>query len=192
MSLRLILILLSLLGFLFSQTGEQEEYVEDEYEYEVVHNYSANLYLGYPVLKASSFQYYNSNMVYGLSIGTPFGFAIGSFFTNVIGEIFLYDFSTPSEDFKGAGFQVGISPGFFIGDISLSGTAAGGIFHAGTGFIAGGSVDIPVGMYLSDNFDMEAMENFEVRITSRQNIVQKSEGGVTGWIGAGISLGYEF
>ncbi len=180
MSFRLILILLALLGFLFSQTGEQDEFDEDDYEYEVVPNYSTNLYIGYPLLKASSFEYYNSNVVLGLSIGTPFGFAIGSFFTNIIGELFLYDFSTESEDFKGVGVQAGISPGFFIGDISLSGTVSGGIFHAGTGFIAGGSIDIPVG------------EAFEVRLTTRNNIVQKEEGGATGWIGAGISLGYEF
>ena len=178
MSLRLILILLALLGSLFSQTGEQDEFDEDEYE--VIPNYSVNLYIGYPLLKAKSFEYYDSNVVFGLSLGTPFGFAIGSFFTNVIGEIFLYDFSTESQDFKGVGIQAGISPGFFIGDISLSGTASGGIFHAGTGFIAGGSIDIPVG------------DAFEVRVTARNNIVQKSEGGITGWIGAGVSLGYEF
>ena len=69
---------------------------------------------------------------------------------------------------------------FFIGDVSLSATMSGGIFHAGTGFIAGGSIDIPVG------------ESFEVRLTARNNIVQKDGGGFTGWIGAGLSLGYEF
>ena len=180
MSLRLILILLALVGSLFSQGGEQDEFDEDEYEYEVIPNYSANLYIGYPLIKASSFEYYNSNVVFGLSIGTPFGFAIGSFFTNVIGELFLYDFSTSTYDFKGVGVQAGISPGFFIGDVSLSATMSGGIFHAGTGFIAGGSVDIPVG------------ESFEVRLTARNNIVQKDGGGFTGWIGAGLSLGYEF
>ena len=114
------------------------------------------------------------------SVSAPFGFAIGSFFTNVIGELFLYDFSTSTYDFKGVGVQAGISPGFFIGDVSLSATMSGGIFHAGTGFIAGGSIDIPVG------------ESFEVRLTARNNIVQKDGGGFTGWIGAGLSLGYEF
>ena len=180
MSLRLILILLALVGSLFSQSGEQDEFDEDEYEYEVIPNYSANLYIGYPLIKASSFEYYNSNVVFGLSIGTPFGFAIGSFFTNVIGELFLYDFSTSTYDFKGVGVQAGISPGFFIGDVSLSATMSGGIFHAGTGFIAGGSIDIPVG------------ESFEVRLTARNNIVQKYGGGFTGRIGAGLTLGYEF
>ena len=92
----------------------------------------------------------------------------------------IADFSTSNYDFKGVGVQAGISPGFFIGDVSLSATMSGGIFHAGTGFIAGGSLDIPVG------------ESFEVRLTTRNNIVQKDGGGFTGWIGAGLSLGYEF
>ena len=41
--------------------------------------------------------------------------------------------------------------------------------------------------------NMEAMiEALEFRITGRSNVVQKTEGGTTGWIGGGISLGYEF
>ena len=43
----------------------------------------------------------------------------------------------------------------------------------------------------------EQIEAFEIRFTSRANIVQKAKsatdaGGATGWVGAGISLGYEF
>ncbi|MBT6797103.1 MAG: hypothetical protein HN716_03305, partial [Candidatus Marinimicrobia bacterium] len=47
-----------------------------------------------------------------------------------------------------------------------------------------------------DNAFVEAIEDhiesLEMRITSRSNIVKKSDGGTTGWIGGGISLGYEF
>ena len=31
-----------------------------------------------------------------------------------------------------------------------------------------------------------------MRLTARSNVVQKEEGGTTGWLGAGISFGYEF
>ena len=55
-----------------------------------------------------------------------------------------------------------------------------------SGFIAGGSLDIPMGALLDD-------EDFpiEVRITGRTNIISKDEG-VTGWIDGGVSIGYEF
>ena len=42
-----------------------------------------------------------------------------------------------------------------------------------------------------DNLE-EQIEALELRITSRANIVKKTDGGTTGWIGGGISLGYEF
>ena len=31
-----------------------------------------------------------------------------------------------------------------------------------------------------------------MRVTARANIVQKTAGGTTGWLGTGISFGYEF
>jgi hypothetical protein len=31
-----------------------------------------------------------------------------------------------------------------------------------------------------------------MRLTARANMVQKEEGGSTGWLGAGVSFGYEF
>ena len=54
--------------------------------------------------------------------------------------------------FGGLAFQIGLSPGIFIGDISISLTAATGVFHEGTGFIAGGSIDIPVGNLIMDKY----------------------------------------
>ena len=42
-----------------------------------------------------------------------------------------------------------------------------------------------------ENYE-EMIESFEIRLTSRANIVQKEEGGSTYWLDAGISLGYEF
>ena len=38
----------------------------------------------------------------------------------------------------------------------------------------------------------EVIESFEIRLTSRANIVQKKEGGSTYWMDAGVSFGYEF
>ena len=61
-----------------------------------------------------------------------------------------------------------------------------------SGFIAGGGLDIPLGNILANYIDIEADEfPIELRITSRSNLISKNEG-VTGWIDAGVSLGYEF
>ena len=198
----------------FTAPGEEKlntQTAREEYdvEYVLVPNYSLNLYTGYPLIKASSFEIYNdANPVFGLSIGTPYGFFMSNFFVNMIVEVAKYNFNESEglkRPFGGWAFQVGASPGFFIGDMSISLTAATGIFHEGTGFIAGGSIDIPLGNIIIENWGdisiveslEEQIEAFEIRFTSRANMVQKEksatdEGGFTGWIGAGISLGYEF
>ena len=177
-------------------------------EYVLVPNWSCNLYTGYPLIKAETFKQYNdSSPVFGLSIGTPYGLFMSNFFVNMIVEVAKYNFnnSLGQDKFGGWAFQIGASPGFFIGDMSISLTAATGIFHEGTGFIAGGSIDIPLGNIIIENWGdisivesfEEQIEAFEIRFTSRANIVQKEKsatdaGGATGWIDAGISLGYEF
>ncbi|RPH06850.1 MAG: hypothetical protein CBC06_000780 [bacterium TMED46] len=182
-----------------------DDFEEYDVEYEIVPNWSANLYTGYPILKASSFDYYDDiNPVYGLSIGSPWGLFMDDFFMNVISEIAYYDFNVTNnpdyEDFGGLAFQIGLSPGFFIGESSVSLTACTGIYHAGTGFIGGGSFDIPLGSLIMDNFgdadfvsdNEDFFEALEMRLTARANLVQKTEGGSTGWLGAGLSFGYEF
>ena len=184
-------------------------------EYVLVPNYSFNLYTGYPLIKASSFEIYNdSSPVFGVSIGTPYGFFMSNFFVNMIVEIAKYNFNESTgqkRPFGGWAFQIGASPGFFIGDMSISLTAATGIFHEGTGFITGASIDLPIGNLIVKNYGdisiveslEEQIEAFEIRFTTRANIVQKEKrvndegeildaGGATGWVGAGISLGYEF
>ena len=180
----------------------QEEY---DVEYVLIPNWSLNLYTGYPIITAASFDYYNDiNPVFGLSIGSPYGIFMGDFFMNAIAEIAYYSFKLINrpdyEPFDGFAWQIGISPGFFIGETSISLTACTGIYHAGTGFIAGGSIDLPLGGIILDKYgDVEIVENMkevikalEFRITGRSNVVQKTKGGTTGWIGGGISLGYEF
>ena len=180
----------------------REEY---DVEYVIIPNWSLNIYTGYPIIKASSFDYYNDiNPVFGLSIGSPYGIFMGDFFMNAIAEIAYYDFNLINrpdyEPFGGVAWQIGVSPGFFIGETSISLTACTGVYHAGTGFIGGGSIDVPLGYLIMDRFgDVEFVENMEeviealeFRITGRSNVVQKTKGGTTGWIGVGISLGYEF
>ena len=204
----------------FMAPGEEKlntQTAREEYdvEYVLVPNYSLNIYTGYPLIKASSFEIYNdANPVFGLSIGTPYGFFMSNFFVNIIVEVAKYNFNESEgqkRQFGGWAFQIGASPGFFIDDMSISLTAATGLFHEGTGFIAGGSIDFPIGNIIIDKYGdisiveslEEYIEAFEIRFTSRANIVQKEKkvndqgeiidaGGATGWIGAGISLGYEF
>jgi hypothetical protein len=177
-------------------------------EYVLVPNWSFNLYTGYPLIKASSFEIYNdSSPVFGLSVGSPYGFFMSNFFVNMIFEIAKYNFNDSSglRKFGGWAFQVGASPGFFIGDMSISLTAATGIFHEGTGFITGASIDLPIGNLIVEKYGdisfvesfEEQIQAFEIRFTSRANIVQKEKseydaGGATGWIDVGIALGYEF
>ena len=202
----------------FTTPGENKSSNQKEVfypvEYVLVPHWSCNLYTGYPLIKASSFEIYNdSSPVFGLSIGTPYGFFMSNFFVNMIVEVAKYNFNDTSglRKFGGWAFQVGASPGFFIGDMSISLTAATGIFHEGTGFITGASIDLPIGNLIVKNYGdisivesfEEQIEVFEIRFTSRANIVQKEKkvddegniidaGGATGWVGAGISLGYEF
>ena len=176
-----------------------------EVEYVIIPNWSFNLYTGYPFIKASSFDYYDDlNPVIGLSIGSPYGFFLGDFFMNAIAEIAYYNFNVINnpdyERFGGMAYQIGLSPGFFIGETSISLTLCTGVYHAGSGFIGGGSVDVPLGDMIMDHYgDIEFIDNLEeqiealeLRITSRANIVKKTDGGTTGWIGGGISSGYEF
>ena len=182
-----------------------DDFEEYDVEYVIVPNWSANIYTGYPIVKASSFDYYDDiNPVFGLSIGSPWGLFIGDFFMNIISEIAYYDFNVTNnpeyEDFGGLAFQIGLSPGFFLGQTSISLTACTGIYHAGTGFIGGGSIDLPVGNLILENFEdldfisdnEDFFEALEMRVTARSNVVQKEDGGTTGWLGAGVSFGYEF
>ena len=55
---------------------------------------------------------------------------MSNFFVNMIVEIAKYNFNDTSglRKFGGWAFQVGASPGFFIGDMSISLTAATGDF----------------------------------------------------------------
>ena len=180
----------------------REEY---DVEYVIIPNWSLNFYTGYPIIKGSSFDYYDDiNPIFGLSIGSPWGLFVGDFFMNAIAEIAYYDFNVINnpdyERFGGMVWQIGLSPGFFIGESSISLTACTGIYHAGPGFIGGGSIDLPLGRIIVDKFgDVEIVEDLEeviealeFRVTGRANTVKKNDGGTTYWLGVGISLGYEF
>ncbi len=186
------------IGLLPAEDGLRESYnqeameysEEDEEEEELELNYSANLYLGYPVYVTETFSYYDkSNPVVGLSIGTPFGFQAGPFYATVNIEILRYIFegteaskqaSYVGRKFGGMAYQVGVNTGLFFNEFSFSITAASGVYHEGTGFIGGVNLDLPLG-------DMP----IEIRLATRANMIQKSDG-ITGWVGGGISLGYEF
>ena len=179
--------------------GKDEEY---DVEYVIVPNWSLNLYTGYPIVRASSFDEFDeSNMLFGLSVGTPLGIYAEQFFMNVIAEFVYYNFQQKSDlegqNFGGPAFQIGVSPGLFIGEASISLTACTGLYQNDKsemtgGFIAGGSLDIPLGNILEDYIDIDADDfPIELRITSRSNLINKNEG-ITGWLDAGVSIGYEF
>ena len=179
-----------------SQNSNYLDYEDYDVEYVLIPNWSLNFYAGYPILRSQSLadKYYDDiNPVIGLSIGSPYGFFFENFYINGIIELAYYNFSKEGSEanvqFDGFAYQVGVSPGFFIGETSISLSACTGIYHAGTGFIGGGGLDIPLETIFEDT---EFLESTELRITSRANIVQKEEGGSTYWLDFGVSRGYEF
>ena len=185
-----------------SQDSNEEMYEDYDVEYVIIPNWSLNLYSGYPIVKASSFEEFDeSNLIFGLSVGSPFGIFAGDFFMNLIGEFAYYNFQQKNDlegqNFGGPAFQIGLSPGLFIGQASISLTACTGFYQNDkgkmtSGFIAGGSLDIPLGNILGEYLDMDNEDvPIEVRITSRSNLISKDKG-ITGWLDAGISIGYEF
>ena len=106
--------------------------------------------------------------------------------------------------FGGPAFQIGVSPGLFIGQMSISLTACTGVYKDDlgdftAGFIGGGSIDLPLGNLIFDKYGdvkivedlKEVIEAIEIRLTGRTNLIQKNVG-ATGWLDGGISLGYEF
>ena len=184
----------------------REEY---DVEYVIIPNWSLNLYTGYPIYRPSSFEEFDhSNIIYGLSIGSPWGIFWGDFFMNAIGEIAYYNFQQKNNmdgpSFGGPAFQIGVSPGLFIGQMSISLTACTGVYKDDlgdftAGFIGGGSIDLPLGNLIFDKYGdvkivedlKEVIEAIEIRLTGRTNLIQKDIG-ATGWLDGGISLGYEF
>lgn len=180
-----------------------------EMEYVLVPNWSVNIYTGHPIYGASSFEEFNDwAFLNGFSVGSPYGIFAGDFFMNVIFEFAHYNFKQKNNpegtSFGGSALQLGISPGFFIGSASVSLSVCTGAYQTEgqewkTGFIAGGSVDIPFGPFLLDRYGdteiieslEEYLESVELRLTTRSNLIQKPEG-ATGWFDAGISIGYEF
>jgi len=150
-------------------------------EYVIVPNWSLNLYTGYPLpapFRGSSFEEFDKgNMLYGLSLGSPYGFFAGNFYMNVIAEFAYYNFEQTKggPSFGGPAYQIGVSPGFFIGNTSFNATACTGFYTSDDydsvgvsdvtgdiiystksgfnfGFILGGSVDIPLGEIILERY----------------------------------------
>ena len=146
----------------------------EDVEYVLVPNWSLNLYTGYPLpapFRGASFEEFDKgNMLYGLSLGSPYGFFAGDFYMNIIAEFAYYNFEQTKggPSFGGPAYQIGVSPGFFIGNTSFSATACTGFYRSDdydstgvddatgeitystkpgitAGTILGGSIDIPLG-----------------------------------------------
>ena len=190
--MRRYLIITLFLSLALSQSEQSEDdeaaviTIDFDSQEELYLNFSLNAYRGVPVYTAKTFDEYDQiNPVYGLSIGTPFGFQAGFTYTTLDFEIMKYKFerkvTTVGNDdfFGGIAYQVGINSGFFINTASLSVTAATGIYHKGNGFVGGVNIDLPY------------WGPFEVRGAVRFNTVQRPDKDYTGWIDIGISLGYE-
>ena len=108
------------------QDNNYEDYEDYEVEYVLVPNWSVNMYTGYPLIRSESLSdtYYNKvNPVIGLSIGSPYGLFFGDFFMNGIFELAHYKFTKQDQEanvqFDGFAYQIGVSPGLFIGETTL-------------------------------------------------------------------------
>ena len=144
-------------------------------EYVLIPNWSLNLYTGYPLpapLRGESFtsEFDEGNFIYGLSIGSPYGFFAGDFYMNVIAEFAYYNWQQSNNlkgpTFGGPAYQIGVSPGFFIGNTSFSATACTGLYSSNdfdstkadyvsgftAGTILGGSIDIPLGEIILEKY----------------------------------------
>ncbi len=147
------------------------EYVE----YVLVPNWSLNFYTGHPLpapLRGESFtsEFDEGNFIYGLSVGSPYGFFAGNFYMNFIAEFAYYNWQQSNNlsgpSFGGPAYQIGISPGFFIGTTSFSATACTGFYSSNVfdstradyvsdltaGAILGGSIDIPLGEIILERY----------------------------------------
>ena len=174
--------------FLFYQNGEftdaqksnniQKSNTTVNYEnveYVLVPNWSLNLYTGHPLpapLRGESFtsEFDEGNFIYGLSIGSPYGFFAGDFYMNVIAEFAYYNWQQSNNlggpSFGGPAYQIGVSPGFFIGNTSFNATACTGLYSSNdfdstsadyvsgftAGTILGGSIDIPLGEIILEKY----------------------------------------
>jgi len=148
--------------------------------------YSINLYAGYPIINSATTEGKDAKPVMGVSIGTPFGLTLGPLFANVGIELLNYGFEADGVTaLGGTAILGGINTGLEYKGYSISATATTGAFADGSGFILGGNVVLPVGGGLP----------VTVRGSVRANIIQKPDtgsGDYTGWIGGGVSLGYNF
>ena len=153
----------------------------EDVEYVLVPNWSVNFYTGYPLpapFRGSSFEEFDKgNILYGLSLGSPYGFFAGDFYMNIIAEFAYYDFEQTrgGPSFGGPAYQIGVSPGFFIGNTSFSATACTGFYRSDdydstgvddftgeityntksgltAGTILGGSIDIPLGEIIIEKY----------------------------------------
>ena len=105
-----------------------------------------------------------------MSVGSPYGFFTGDFYINVIAEFAYYNWQQSNNldgpSFGGPAYQIGISPGFFIGNTSFNATACTGLYSSNdydttkadyvsgftAGTILGGSIDIPLGEIILERY----------------------------------------
>ena len=120
--MRRYLIITLFLSLALSQSEQSEDdeavviTIDFDSQEELYLNFSINAYRGVPVYTAKTFDEYDQiNPVYGLSIGTPFGFQAGFTYTTLDFEIMKYKFerkvTTVGNDdfFGGFAYQVGIN-----------------------------------------------------------------------------------
>ncbi|SVC32548.1 uncharacterized protein METZ01_LOCUS285402, partial [marine metagenome] len=96
--MRRYLIITLFLSLVLSQSEQSEDdeavlTIDFDDKEELYLNFSFNAYRGVPVYSGKTFdQYDRINPVYGLSIGTPFGFQFGFTYTTLDFEIMQYKF----------------------------------------------------------------------------------------------------
>ena len=145
--------------------------------------YILSLYASYPGIKLTSVKNYGVYEINGIFIETPLRFNIGKLKPYLILEYRNYNFKNSDQpNFGGSAFVGGLKAsikllkGWFKPNFSI----LTGKFHAGPGII------IDAGIPLLKIPNSPFILNSSVRI----NLVQKEQGGGTGWLDYGLFIGY--
>ena len=143
--------------------------------------YTAGLNLGYPVYMSSGLGDGAPNVMFGITINTPYGFSVGPFDIGAGVEVGIFDFSEGDKDYKGYIALATINTAVLnTPSGAISAEAGAGYYGQGLGGAAGASfsyaipgVPIVLNPYVRANISLDASENVD---------------GAVAWINAGAYI----
>ena len=143
--------------------------------------YTAGLNLGYPVYMSSGLGDGKANLMFGLTVNTPYGFTVGPFDIGAGVEVGMFDFSEGDKDYSGYIALATINTAVLnTPSGAVSAEAGAGYYGQGIGGALGASfsyaipgVPVVLNPYARANVSLNASENVD---------------GAVSWINAGVYL----